>query len=99
MLAGFVEPAHFNDFHFESERRTFDTFGYARDPTAEPVNTSGQPAVAGSTSAPRYVGEKIKAEKLKGMFVFDRFQQSKFLLFQVQQYSKAYTRQASKSVK
>ncbi|UYV60797.1 CDC40 [Cordylochernes scorpioides] len=26
-LAGFVEPAAFNDFHFESQRRTFTSFG------------------------------------------------------------------------
>lgn len=26
-LAGHVEPAHFNDFEFESQRRTFTTYG------------------------------------------------------------------------
>ncbi|KFM59877.1 Pre-mRNA-processing factor 17, partial [Stegodyphus mimosarum] len=32
-LAGYVEPAHINDFHFELQRRTFTSFGYAVDPT------------------------------------------------------------------
>ena len=27
MLAGFVEPAHFNHFQFENQRRTFHTYG------------------------------------------------------------------------
>ncbi|GFY76119.1 pre-mRNA-processing factor 17 [Trichonephila inaurata madagascariensis] len=32
-LAGFVEPAHINDFHFECQRRTFTSYGYAIDPS------------------------------------------------------------------
>ncbi len=35
MLTGFVEPAHVSAFHFEREIRTFDTHGYAHDPSAE----------------------------------------------------------------
>jgi len=31
--AGFVEPAHFNDFHFENQWRTFHSYGKAIDPT------------------------------------------------------------------
>lgn len=27
MLSGYAEPAHLNDFMFESQRRTFSTFG------------------------------------------------------------------------
>ncbi|VDN29893.1 unnamed protein product [Cylicostephanus goldi] len=34
-LTGFVEPAHINDFHFTRELRSFDTLGYARNPTAD----------------------------------------------------------------
>ncbi|GIY56051.1 pre-mRNA-processing factor 17 [Caerostris darwini] len=33
MLAGFVESAHINEFHFECQRRTFTSYGYAVDPT------------------------------------------------------------------
>lgn len=36
-LSGFVEPAHINDFHFESQRRTFTSFGYAIDPSLNDV--------------------------------------------------------------
>jgi len=31
--AGFVEPAHFNAFHFENQMRTFHSYGQAIDPT------------------------------------------------------------------
>ncbi|CAB3408477.1 unnamed protein product [Caenorhabditis bovis] len=34
-LTGFVEPAHINEFHFNRELRSFDTLGYARNPTAD----------------------------------------------------------------
>jgi pre-mRNA-processing factor 17 len=33
MLAGFVEQTHINDFQFENQRRTFNSYGYALDPT------------------------------------------------------------------
>lgn len=32
---GFIEPAHVSDFQFENQRRTFHSYGYALDPTAE----------------------------------------------------------------
>ncbi|XP_055939195.1 pre-mRNA-processing factor 17-like [Argiope bruennichi] len=32
-LAGFVEPANISDFHFECQRRTFASYGYAVDPS------------------------------------------------------------------
>ncbi len=32
-LAGFVEPAHVNDFQFELQRRTFHSYGFAYDPS------------------------------------------------------------------
>ncbi|GBN30253.1 Pre-mRNA-processing factor 17, partial [Araneus ventricosus] len=32
-LAGFVEPANISDFHFECQRRTFTSYGYAVDPS------------------------------------------------------------------
>ncbi|PAV85509.1 hypothetical protein WR25_09875 [Diploscapter pachys] len=37
-LTGYVEPAHINEFHFNREIRSFDTLGYARNPTAEAGN-------------------------------------------------------------
>ena len=34
-LAGYVEPAHLNDFQFELERRTFHSYGFAHDPSSD----------------------------------------------------------------
>lgn len=34
-LSGFVEKAHISDFQFENQRRTFHSFGFALDPSAE----------------------------------------------------------------
>ena len=31
--SGYVEPAHFNAFHFENQMRTFHSYGRAIDPT------------------------------------------------------------------
>lgn len=36
---GFIEPAHVSDFQFENQRRTFHSYGYALDPTADSQNT------------------------------------------------------------
>ena len=33
-LAGFVEDAHVNEFQFETQRRTFQSYKYAYDPSA-----------------------------------------------------------------
>ena len=33
-LTGFVEPANLSDFQFETQRRTFNTYGYAMDPSS-----------------------------------------------------------------
>lgn len=33
MLSGYVEPAHISEFQFENQRRTFNSFGYAVDPS------------------------------------------------------------------
>ena len=39
MISGYVEPAHFNAFQFELERRTFHSYGFAHDPSQ---NSDGQ---------------------------------------------------------
>ncbi len=33
MLTGFIEPTNVNDFQFETQRRTFLSYGYANDPS------------------------------------------------------------------
>ncbi|KAH8020972.1 hypothetical protein HPB51_011028 [Rhipicephalus microplus] len=50
-LAGYVEPAHVNDFHFESQRLTFNSYGYAIDPTADGSMDEGHRMVGSSEGA------------------------------------------------
>ncbi|XP_072022615.1 pre-mRNA-processing factor 17-like isoform X2 [Amphiura filiformis] len=40
MLAGYVEPAHFNAFQFENQRRTFTSYGFAVDPSVTDTGAS-----------------------------------------------------------
>ncbi|XP_022803224.1 pre-mRNA-processing factor 17-like [Stylophora pistillata] len=61
-LAGYVEPAHMSDFTFETQRRTFTSYGYALDPSV----TGGA-----STSGERFVGDVGKAEEKKGLTIFE----------------------------
>jgi hypothetical protein len=39
-LSGYVEAAHFNEFQFETQRRTFHSYGYAHDPSAGMASAS-----------------------------------------------------------
>ncbi|KAJ1350188.1 hypothetical protein KIN20_005920 [Parelaphostrongylus tenuis] len=57
VLTGFVEPAHINDFHFTRELRSFDTLGYARNPTADKSH--------------EFIGDKEAAIKSQGESLFD----------------------------
>lgn len=57
MLTGFVEAAHFNDFHFERAIRSFDTLGYAQDPSSD--------------SSIKFVGDIIKAQQENGESLFE----------------------------
>ncbi|XP_075920738.1 pre-mRNA-processing factor 17-like, partial [Petromyzon marinus] len=60
-LAGFTEAAHFSDFMFEQQRRTFTSYGYALDPSVDLVDPAAE----------RFVGAVDQAEKLKGITVFE----------------------------
>ncbi|KAG0724452.1 Pre-mRNA-processing factor 17 [Chionoecetes opilio] len=60
-LAGHVESAHFNDFEFESQRRTFTTYGYAVDPSI-----SGEPE-----DGRKFVGDVSTAKKTSGITIFE----------------------------
>ncbi|KAI6178481.1 39S ribosomal protein L52, mitochondrial [Aphelenchoides besseyi] len=53
MLTGFVEAASFNDFHFDRAMRSYDTLGYAENPTAH--------------SSTQFVGDTKKAKAEKGV--------------------------------
>ncbi|XP_014262508.1 pre-mRNA-processing factor 17 [Cimex lectularius] len=35
LLSGYIEPAHFSEFQFENQRKTFESFGYAVDPSVD----------------------------------------------------------------
>lgn len=59
-LSGYVEPAHMSEFQFENQRRTFNSFGYALDPSV------------GETSDPnKIIGSTELAEEAKGRTVFE----------------------------
>ncbi|XP_042911145.1 pre-mRNA-processing factor 17 isoform X1 [Parasteatoda tepidariorum] len=49
-LSGFVEEAHINDFHFESQRRTFTSFGYAIDPSLNNAEVTKDKLVANESN-------------------------------------------------
>ncbi|KXJ18778.1 Pre-mRNA-processing factor 17 [Exaiptasia diaphana] len=61
MLTGYVEHAHVSDFTFENQRKTFTSFGYAVDPSADGNIASG-------TSI---IGDTEKSKELKGATVFE----------------------------
>lgn len=61
MLSGYVEPAHMSEFQFENQRRTFNSFGFALDPTV------GTNVVEGS----KIVGSAELAEDSNQKTVFE----------------------------
>lgn len=50
-LAGYFEPVHVNEFHFESQRRTFSSYGYALDPSVDSLAEEGKHLVGESKDA------------------------------------------------
>lgn len=62
ILSGYVEPAHMSEFQFENQRRTFNSFGFALDPSI------GTETVEGS----KVIGSKELAEDAAGKTVFEK---------------------------
>jgi pre-mRNA-processing factor 17 len=60
MTNAFLEPAHISDFQFENQRRTFHSFGYALDPSADVP-----------TASDNYVGHLEAAYNSDGKTVFE----------------------------
>ncbi|XP_066252924.1 pre-mRNA-processing factor 17 [Euwallacea similis] len=60
MLSGHIEPAHVSEFQFENQRRTFNSFGYALDPSVS-TDEMGLMKVIGST-------EEAKDSNMKTVF-------------------------------
>uniref|UniRef100_A0A0K0E3A5 Pre-mRNA-processing factor 17 n=1 Tax=Strongyloides stercoralis TaxID=6248 RepID=A0A0K0E3A5_STRER len=58
MLTGYVEKTHLSDFHFENEIRSFDTLGYADNPSGN--------------VAKNFIGDTSKAEINNGATLFDK---------------------------
>uniref|UniRef100_A0A915EDI7 Pre-mRNA-processing factor 17 n=1 Tax=Ditylenchus dipsaci TaxID=166011 RepID=A0A915EDI7_9BILA len=52
-----LKPANFNSFHFDRAIRSFDTLGYAQDPSANPKN--------------QYIGDVQKAVESDGVSLFE----------------------------
>ncbi|XP_045765768.1 pre-mRNA-processing factor 17 [Maniola jurtina] len=67
MLAGYVEKAHISEFQFENQRRTFTSYGYAIDPSTEPiVDEKGDAIVVSAMIAPPVEAEgKTVFESIK----------------------------------
>ncbi|XP_060063227.1 pre-mRNA-processing factor 17-like [Ylistrum balloti] len=61
MISGYAENAHFNQFQFENQRRTFTSYGYAVDPSVD-VQVSSEPPI---------VGDRVAADDSKGLTVFE----------------------------
>ncbi|RXG61399.1 Pre-mRNA-processing factor 17 [Armadillidium vulgare] len=61
ILSGHVEQAHVSDFQFETQRRTFASYGYAIDPSI-----SGDPV-----EGKKFIGDTMAAESSSGLTVFE----------------------------
>lgn len=59
VLNGHTESTTLSDFQFENQRRTFDSFGYAADPSV------------GEHATPQIVGDQTNAELNEGRTVFE----------------------------
>ncbi|XP_074653887.1 pre-mRNA-processing factor 17-like [Tubulanus polymorphus] len=59
-LAGYTEPSHMNNFQFETQRRTFTSYGYALDPSVDTGDVSAS-----------VVGNADAMEESKGITVFE----------------------------
>ena len=61
-LAGYVENAHVNEFQFETQRRTFQSFKYAYDPST---------LEGGGEEGDKMIGSVVAAEEAEFKTVFE----------------------------
>ncbi|CAF3620454.1 unnamed protein product [Rotaria sordida] len=59
LINGHAESTNLSDFLFENQRRTFDSFGYAADPSV------------GEHAIPQIIGDQISAEQNEGKTIFE----------------------------
>lgn len=70
ILTGHVEQQAISEMDFRTQYRTFQTYGYARDPSISDANVAGQ--VGAGMHGTGYVGNLENAAHLGGATVFDR---------------------------
>ncbi|CAD5206770.1 unnamed protein product [Bursaphelenchus okinawaensis] len=72
-LAGFVEKAHVDQFHFDRALRSYDTLGYAQDPSAEAGNkfTGDVNKATEENGASLFESKKTGGEKRRRMVNYD----------------------------
>ena len=58
-MNGHAESTTLSDFQFENQRRTFDSFGYAVDPSV------------GEHATPQIIGDQTNAEANQGITIFE----------------------------
>jgi len=68
-LAGYVEPAHVNEFQFETQRRTFHSFKYAYDPSV--TSSATESGTAGEGSGDLLIGSEAAAAEADFKTVFE----------------------------
>jgi len=59
LLNAHVESTNLSDFQFENQRRTFDSFGYAADPSV------------GEHATTQIIGDQVSAEMNEGKSIFE----------------------------
>jgi pre-mRNA-processing factor 17 len=80
-LSGYVEPANLSEFQFEIQRRTFNNYGYAIDPTS---TASGDRIVGNSAEAIQNNSKFFDGNKNQNK----RYQKLIFFKFKLRRYSK-----------
>ncbi|KAI6649783.1 Pre-mRNA-processing factor 17 [Oopsacas minuta] len=69
---GYYEPAHMQEFDFESQRRTFIQYGYANDPS-----TNVQPNTESTDPSSSIIGDKESYIENKGIMNYEKCEKSK----------------------
>ncbi|ORY90399.1 WD40-repeat-containing domain protein [Syncephalastrum racemosum] len=70
ILTGHVEQQAIAETDFRTQFRTFQAYGYARDPTANDANLAGQ--IGAGRLGTGYVGDVANAQQMGGLSVDDR---------------------------
>jgi pre-mRNA-processing factor 17 len=69
-VTGHVEQQAISESDFRTQMRTFESYGYARDPSANTSNLVGQ--TGHGVNGTGYVGDLSAAAQMRGATIFDR---------------------------